>query len=67
MIEPTETESKEELDRFVDVMAEILALAASDPERMHGAPYTLPVRRMDDVKAVRDLDIAYGPTPGGQP
>lgn len=61
LIEPTETETKEELDRFVTAMEEILALAASDPEKMKGAPYTLPVRRLDDVKAVRELDIAFVP------
>lgn len=65
LIEPTETESKEELDRFVDVMTEILQLAATDPARMHGAPYTLPVRRLDDVKAVRELDIRFVPKPTG--
>ncbi len=65
LIEPTETETKEELDRFVDAMGEILELAASDPEKMKGAPYTLPVRRLDDVKAVRELDIAYRPTAAG--
>ncbi|MGD9582540.1 MAG: aminomethyl-transferring glycine dehydrogenase subunit GcvPB [Lysobacterales bacterium] len=67
LIEPTETESKEELDRFVEVMAEILDLASRDPERMHGAPYSLPVRRLDDVKAVRELDIAYRPTQSAMP
>jgi len=67
LIEPTETETKEELDRFIDAMGEILALAASDPERMKGAPYTLPVRRLDDVKAVRELDIAYVPKPNESP
>ncbi len=67
LIEPTETETREELDRFIDAMGEILALAASDPEKMKGAPYTLPVRRLDDVKAVRELDIAYRPNPAGSP
>ena len=59
LIEPTETESLETLDRFVAVMAQLLEQAASDPERMKGAPYTLPVRRLDDVKAVRELDIVF--------
>ncbi len=61
LIEPTETESKETLDRFVDVMAELLEQAATDPERMKAAPYTTPVRRLDDVKAARDLDLAFRP------
>jgi glycine dehydrogenase subunit 2 len=61
LIEPTETESKETLDRFVDVMAELLEQAATDPQRMKAAPYTTPVRRLDDVKAARDLDLAFRP------
>lgn len=61
LIEPTETETPETLDRFVDVMAELLAKSADDPEWMKSAPYTTPVRRLDDVKAVRELDVAYAP------
>ena len=61
LIEPTETESKETLDNFVDVMAGLLAESRTDPERMKGAPYTMPVRRLDDVKAVKELDVAYRP------
>jgi glycine dehydrogenase subunit 2 len=61
LIEPTETESKETLDNFVEVMAGLLAESRENPERMKGAPYTMPVRRLDDVKAVRELDIAYRP------
>jgi glycine dehydrogenase subunit 2 len=59
LIEPTETESKQTLDLFVAAMAQIRREAAEDPERLHGAPYTLPVRRLDDVRAARDLDLAY--------
>lgn len=61
LIEPTETESKETLDTFVEVMAQLLEQARNQPERMKGAPYTTPVRRLDDVKAARDLDLAYVP------
>jgi glycine dehydrogenase subunit 2 len=61
LIEPTETESKETLDAFVDVMAGLLAQSREDPERMKGAPYTMPVRRLDDVKAVKELDVSYRP------
>lgn len=61
LIEPTETESKETLDDFVEVMTELLALAASDPQAMKDAPLTMPVRRLDDVKAARELDIAWQP------
>jgi glycine dehydrogenase subunit 2 len=59
LIEPTETESKETLDQFVEVMAELLEKSRSEPDWMKGAPYTTPVRRLDDVKAARDLDLAY--------
>ena len=59
LIEPTETESKETLDQFIDVMAELLEKSSSDPDWMKGAPYTTPVRRLDDVKAARELDLAY--------
>jgi glycine dehydrogenase subunit 2 len=60
LIEPTETESKEELDGFVAAMTAIAAEAKADPEMLRGAPYELPVRRLDDVKAARDLDLAWG-------
>ncbi|MDQ3206183.1 MAG: aminomethyl-transferring glycine dehydrogenase subunit GcvPB [Pseudomonadota bacterium] len=59
LIEPTETESKETLDQFVTVMAQLLEESREQPERMKGAPYTMPVRRLDDVKAVRELDVTY--------
>jgi glycine dehydrogenase subunit 2 len=61
LIEPTETESKDVLDEFVEVMAELLGKSRSEPEWMKGAPYTTPVRRLDDVKAARDLDLGYVP------
>jgi glycine dehydrogenase subunit 2 len=59
LIEPTETESKEELDAFVAAMVAIREEAKSDPAKLKGAPYTLPVRRLDDVRAAKQLDIAY--------
>lgn len=61
LIEPTETESKEELDRFVGVMTELLELSERDPQALKDAPRTLPVRRLDDVKAAKQLDIAWQP------
>ena len=61
LIEPTETESKQTLDGFVEVMAGLLAESRENPERMKGAPYTMPVRRLDDVKAVKELDVAFRP------
>jgi len=59
LIEPTETEAKETLDEFVEVMGELIALARDNPQVMKDAPVTLPVRRLDDVKAARELDIAW--------
>jgi glycine dehydrogenase subunit 2 len=59
LIEPTETESKETLDEFIEVMGELLALSASDPQMMKDAPISTPVRRLDDVKAARELDVAW--------
>ncbi|NND45131.1 MAG: aminomethyl-transferring glycine dehydrogenase subunit GcvPB [Xanthomonadales bacterium] len=63
LIEPTETEAQEDLDRFVDAMISIRTRAQSDPEHLKGAPYTLPVRRLDDVRAARQLDLAYVDAP----
>lgn len=54
MIEPTETERKETLDRFVSVMKMIVDEAASHPDRLHDAPVRLPVRRVDEVRAARN-------------
>ncbi len=50
MFEPTESESKEELDRFVEVLKQI---AQEDPALVKGAPYTTPVKRLDEAKAAR--------------
>ena len=61
LIEPTESETKEILDRFVEALVEIREEAREDAEKVKGAPYTLPVRRLDDVKAARQLDLAWRP------
>jgi len=53
MIEPTETESKETLDRFIDVMKQIAKEAAEDPDLLKSAPYETPVRRLDEATANR--------------
>jgi len=53
MIEPTETETKESLDAFAEAIDRILAEAEADPEKAKHAPYTTPVRRLDEVKATR--------------
>jgi glycine dehydrogenase subunit 2 len=59
LIEPTETESKEELDAFVLAMKKIKEEAQLNPEKLKEAPHTLPVKRLDDVKAARELDLNY--------
>lgn len=59
MIEPTETESKETLDTFVEVMLQIAEEARQDPDMLHGAPYTAPVSRLDEVAAARKPVLCY--------
>ncbi len=59
LIEPTETETKAELDGFIDALSRIQQEAEENPEQVKGAPYTLPVRRLDDVRAARELDLAW--------
>ncbi|MCW3026471.1 MAG: glycine dehydrogenase subunit 2 [Solirubrobacterales bacterium] len=53
MVEPTETETRETLDAFAEAVAEILREAAADPEIAANAPYTTPVRRLDEVTAAK--------------
>ena len=60
LIEPTETESKETLDNFVDAMVAI-ATEAREGTSFKEAPYSTPVRRLDDVKAARELDVRFQP------
>ncbi len=57
MIEPTETESKETLDSFIEALRAIAREAASDPELLHDAPHASPVRRLDEVKAAKELKV----------
>jgi glycine dehydrogenase subunit 2 len=54
MIEPTETETRETLDAFAEAVAQIVAEAREDPQIAAGAPYTTPVRRLDEVAAARN-------------
>jgi glycine dehydrogenase subunit 2 len=53
LVEPTETETRETLDAFAEVVGEILAEAAEDPEAARSAPYTTPVRRLDEAGAAK--------------
>ena len=59
LIEPTETECKEELDAFVAAMEDILEEARTNPDMLRRAPHTLPVKRLDDVKAARELNLRW--------
>lgn len=61
LIEPTETESKAELDAFVDALIAIREEARTEPDLVKGAPHTQPVRRLDDVRAARELDLVWKP------
>ena len=63
LIEPTETESRETLDRFVAAMSQILQEARQEPEQVRGAPHNMVVRRLDDVRAAKQLDLTWKPTP----
>ena len=59
MIEPTETESKQTLDEFIDVMIEIAQLAKTNPEAIKNAPLTMPVKRLDETKAAREPNLRW--------
>jgi glycine dehydrogenase subunit 2 len=59
MIEPTETESKETLDAFCDAMIQICREAETDAATLHHAPTTQVVGRLDETKAVKDLDVRW--------
>jgi glycine dehydrogenase subunit 2 len=59
MIEPTETESKETLDRFIEAMIQIDRESELDPEKARQAPTNTPVQRLDEVAAARNLDVNY--------
>lgn len=61
LIEPAETESKETLDAFIASMKEILQEIEQQPDMVKAAPHTMPVRKLDDVKAARELDLAWKP------
>lgn len=61
MIEPTETESKETLDQFAQALLRIAEEAYEDPDLLHKAPHRAPVRRLDEVKAARELILRWEP------
>jgi glycine dehydrogenase subunit 2 len=59
MIEPTETENKIRLDRFVELMSEAADLIEKDPERLLNSPKNLPIGRPDEAQAARNLDVRW--------
>ncbi len=59
MIEPTETESKDTLDAFIEVMHRIAEEAITDPENLKTAPHTTPVRRPDETSAARNPKLCF--------
>lgn len=61
MIEPTETESKETLDEFINAMIKISEEIREDPEKVKGAPYTTRVLRLDEAKAAREPKLIHMP------
>jgi glycine dehydrogenase subunit 2 len=61
LIEPTETEALEDLDAFVEAMIAIEREAEDDPDKVQSAPHQLPVRRLDDVRAAKQLDLVWKP------
>ncbi|PZC50799.1 MAG: glycine dehydrogenase subunit 2 [Chloroflexi bacterium] len=59
MVEPTESESKETLDAFIDAMLAIATESENIPETVRGAPYSTPVSRLDEAKAAREPDLRW--------
>ncbi|HPN87904.1 MAG TPA: aminomethyl-transferring glycine dehydrogenase subunit GcvPB [Candidatus Omnitrophota bacterium] len=59
MIEPTETESKSTMDRFIDLMIKADELSQTNPEMFHDLPKNMPISRPDEVKAAMDIDTNY--------
>lgn len=57
MIEPTETESKETLDKFIEAMIELAKMVDTNPNALHEAPVKMPVRRLDEALAARKLNL----------
>ncbi len=60
MIEPTESESKKTLDKFSETLLKIAEEAEDNPELLHEAPHSTPVRRLNELKANKELDVCWG-------
>jgi glycine dehydrogenase subunit 2 len=59
MIEPTESEAKETLDAFCDALLAIVREAADEPDTVRSAPHSRPVKRLDEVRAAKDVVVTY--------
>ena len=59
LVEPTETESKETLDLFIEKMKTIDHEAQSQPDLVHDAPHNTPIRRLDEARAARQPDLRW--------
>jgi len=59
MIEPTDSESKETLDQFIEAMTRIRKEADENPDLLKSAPHNTPVRRLDEVKAIKELKVRW--------
>jgi glycine dehydrogenase subunit 2 len=66
MVEPTETESKETLDAFAAALRQTASEARTEPDLLHEAPVTTPVRRLDEARAARHLKLRWGADPVGE-
>src|SRR3546814_18107282 len=64
---PTESEDRETLDAFIDALVAIWEEAKQDIATVQGAPYTMPDRRLDDVRAARQLDMPHRPADCSEP
>jgi glycine dehydrogenase subunit 2 len=59
MIEPTETESRRTLDRFIAAMKQVAEEIEREPQKVSQAPHTMPIRRLDEVRAARELNVKW--------
>jgi glycine dehydrogenase subunit 2 len=59
MVEPTENESKEELDKYIEVMLKIAQEAQENPEIIHSAPHNAPISRVDEVYAAKNMLLSW--------
>jgi glycine dehydrogenase subunit 2 len=66
MIEPTETESIETLDAFIATMRQIASEVENDPEYVSRAPHETFYKRLDEVRANRQLNLRWTPEPAGE-